>query len=120
MKNGLLYLLVGGVIGYLGYSYYLKQQKQKGKQPSKSSKKDEEMLKEEVSLPEDMILVQPTPVVKKPIFDPRIARDYNINKQPAQPHLVIYKGVSAPKEELKISDFVVNKKEPEINYSWLM
>ena len=118
MKNGLLYLLVGGVIGYLGYSYYLKQQKEKGKQPSKSSKKDEEMLKEELRLPE-MIVVDNTPV-KKPIFDPRIARDYNINKQPAQPHLVIYKGVSAPKEELKISDFVVNKKEPEINYSWLM
>jgi hypothetical protein len=117
MKNGLLYLLVGGVIGYLGYSYYLKQ-KQKGKESVKGRKKDEEMLKEEVPLPE-MIVVDNTPV-KKPIFDPRIARDYDISKQPAQPHLVIYQGVSAPKPDLKITDFVVNKKEPEINYSWLM
>jgi hypothetical protein len=117
MKNGLLYLLVGGVAGYLGYSYYLKQ---KNKDIKKSSKKiDENIKKEEIPTTDGIMVVDNTPI-KKPIFNPAIVRDYDIDKQPAQPHLVIYKGVSAPKPQLKMADFVVDKKEPEINYSWLM
>lgn len=118
MKNGLLYLLVGGVVGYLGYSYYLKMKK-KDNVVSKKQDKDKEIKKEELPI-EEIIVMDNAPVVKKHIFSPDMVRDYDIDNKPAQPHVVIYKGVSAPKPNLKVSDFVVNKKETEVNYSWLM
>lgn len=117
MKNGLLYLLAGGLIGYFGYRYYL-QYKKDQKKIGKKNNDNIDVEKTEVPI-EDIVVVN-TPIIKKPIFNPKMVKDYDINKQPAQPHLVIYQGVSAPKPELKTSDFVVNKNVPEINYSWLM
>jgi len=113
MKNGLIYLLVGGVVGYLGYSFYLKNKKKsdKSKNVGAISKNAGEVL---------IIKDLPENTENKPIFNPKMVKDYQVAGSPAQPHLVIYTSVAPPKPQLKTSDFVVDKVQPEVNYAWLL
>ena len=111
-KKGLLYILLGGLSGYMFY-IYMQQQKSKRDEIRKQLEKEKrDSMPKLVVKPEPITSTdlpkEPAQPAQQPIFNPRMVRDYNISSQPAQPHLVIQKGrINPPKRVIGVNDLRV-------------
>lgn len=108
MKNGLLYLILGGLGGYIVYTYL------KEKEPKMKKNKIAEMIGNMPS----MVIESTTETIdtRPPIFNPKIERHYNINTEPVKPHLTIYKSEQQQKEEILLSDMILDKQHIDVKY----
>jgi hypothetical protein len=123
MNKGILYILLGGVSGFMAYTYLQMKKREAEKLSVKDDKKNANKAEGVKSFSGD--LVNPHSMEElmmnfdhtsehKPIFDPIIDRQFDINREPAKPKMTIYDGKLPRKKVTDLQDFEVRKESKNI------
>jgi hypothetical protein len=120
MRNELAFFILGGVVGYLGYHYYLSQKgggkgfllmlnKTTDKAPEKEKgkeKKDSEFL----NIAADLRSAREK-ISEDYIFDDKMLKPFNVYGEVAEPKMEIYTQKIAHKPQVNLNDLTVERNQ---------